>query len=214
MLKAQEKGYKLQLEYATKDMNDECPLTFTRIAIKPISDMKEENLKCFGKQFPPQKVEFKTDDDVSEGEYSIPYSAIKKGEGDWRDGLDYDIEIDFNSMDQKGEYKLDIEARSDFLTGQLTFELLYHGPNKNLEQLGYSERLKTEPRGQMVQRLKFRDNLADAGDIKTAILRLKFPPQSLEAMKMIEDTGRLKEGEDLCHTFDLSIRSFRLDNKP
>jgi hypothetical protein len=32
-------------------------------------------------------------------------------------------------------------------------------------------------------------------------------------MKMIEDSGRLKDGEDLCHTFDLSIRAFRLDNR-
>jgi hypothetical protein len=192
LLKAKDTGYKLQLEYATKDMNDECPLSFTRIAIKPIADMKEENLKCYGKSFPPAKVEFVHDDDISEGEYSIPYSSIKKGKGDWRDGLEYDIELDFSKIDPSAEYKLDIEARSDFLTGQLTFELLYHGPNKNLEQLGYSERLKTEPRGQMVQRLKFKENLKDADNIKTALLRLKFPPQALEAMKMIEDSGRLK----------------------
>jgi hypothetical protein len=193
-------------------MNDDCPIVFTRIAIKPIADMKEENLKCYGKPFPPEKVEFKKDDDVSEGEYSIPYSAIKKGRGDWKDGLEYDIKLDFNTLDPKGEYKLDIEARSDFLTGQVTFEVLYESTNKNLEQLGYSERLHTEPRGQMVQRLKLHEKTKDLpDDLKEVTLRLKFPPNSLEAMKMIEDTNRLKEGEDLCHTFDLSIRAFRLD---
>jgi hypothetical protein len=98
-------------------MNDDCPLSFTRIAVKPIADMKDENLKCYGKAFPPEKVDFKKDDEVSEGEYSIPYSAIKKGKGDWKDGLDYDIHLDFSVIDPKAEYKLDIEARSDFLTG-------------------------------------------------------------------------------------------------
>ena len=67
----------------------------------------------------------------------------------------------------------------------------------------------------MVQRLKLNSNASEvAEELKHATLRLKFPPQSLEAMKMIEDSGRLKEGEDLCHTFDLSIRAFRLDNRP
>ena len=66
----------------------------------------------------------------------------------------------------------------------------------------------------MVQRLKLHANASGVEELKHATLRLKFPPQALEAMKMIEDSGRLKDGEDLCHTFDLSIRAFRLDNRP
>lgn len=95
----------------------------------------------------------------------------------------------------------------------MTFELL-HQVDKTLEQLGYSERVHNEPRGQMVQRLKLNSNASEVEELKHATLRLKFPPQSLEAMKMIEDSGRLKEGEDLCHTFDLSVRAFRTDNRP
>lgn len=147
----------------------------------------------------------------------MPLSEIEKGTGSWDDGLDYDILIDWASLPQDVPYDVDIETESDYLTGQMTFELLHEDKNtKTLRPIGSSEWV--EPllkEGDWVQRLKLVEDPHDVAapkDLTTAILRLRWPRSSLEAMTIAKESGKAA-GQELCLTFSLAIRAERLDKK-
>jgi len=70
--------------------------------------------------------------------------------------------------------------------------------------------------GQLVQRLKLLEregDLAEDADLSGAILRLRLPEHALHALKFAKESGLLAAGEELCHTFELSIRAERRDGE-
>jgi hypothetical protein len=122
----QRKPYRLEIEYAEVDERDSCPVVNTRIAVKTIENAIEENFRCPGNPMPKNSITMNGKDISSSGEYSIPLSAIKRANGDeWWHGLEYDILLDWHGADANATYDIDVEVSSDFLTGQVTFGLLY-----------------------------------------------------------------------------------------
>lgn len=114
-------------------------------------------------------------------------------------------------------YYMDVETRSDFLTGQISFNLLYEHSDKTLRPLGHSVQVGTAmDGGELINRLKLLDregDLADDIDISGAILRLKLPDHALDALKFAKDSGMVPEGHEMCHNFELSIRAEMLGQK-
>jgi hypothetical protein len=51
-------------------------------------------------------------------------------------------------------------------------------------------------------------------DLKSAILRLRFPADALKAVQIAKDSGRMPSGTEACLTFELSVRAERLDGQP
>ena len=137
-LKRAERAHKLTLEYDSLDQNDACPLIHVRIISKPMNDTIRENLRCSGKQLPPASVPIKTDDVVVSGEFAFPGDWLAKAAQNPADGLEYDVVLEWPNADANTTYYLDAETRSDFLTGQLTFSLLYEHADKSLRPLGHS----------------------------------------------------------------------------
>jgi hypothetical protein len=89
----------------------------------------DENFRCYARAEPPTHVDIKGDDFSLSSEYSFSSEFIKKiNDGDT--DLEYDMVLSWPDADPKSEYYLDVEAKSDFLTSQMTFSLLYEGKNK------------------------------------------------------------------------------------
>jgi hypothetical protein len=64
--------------------------------------------------------------------------------------------------------------------------------------------------------LKLNENpheIAAPDDLKSAILRLRFPAEALKAVKIAKDSGKLPSGQEACLTFELSVRAERLDGQ-
>jgi hypothetical protein len=85
--------------------------------------------------------------DVSvSGDYSFPLSGIQSsGKGtlfsgnEWWHSLEYDIELDWRDIEKEAEYDIDIEVKSDFLTGQIGFALMYENKAGKLVTLGHGQ---------------------------------------------------------------------------
>ena len=108
-----------------------------------------------------------------------------------------------------------METRSDFLTGQMTFTLLYEDKHKELKLIGRSQQVGAlndiggSQRGQYVQRLKlldFEGDLADDIDLSGAILRLRLPAAALLLQETLKEKGHVARGHETCHNFELSVR--------
>jgi hypothetical protein len=52
--------------------------------------------------------------------------------------LEYDIALNWPNADPNAQYYLDVESKSDVLTGQMTYTLLYERKDKSLGLLGKS----------------------------------------------------------------------------
>lgn len=179
--------------------------------------MIKENLRCPGKPLPPSTLKVDSENYGHREEYSIPLTDLKKGSGSWEDGLDFDILVDWAAIPQDGNYDIDVETESDYLTSQMTFELLHEDKKtKALRQIGSSEWVEPLVKeGQWVQRLKLVEDPHDVAtpeDLTHAILRLRWPPSSLEAMRIAETSGKAKDHE-LCLSFTLAVRTERLDRQ-
>jgi hypothetical protein len=138
-LKRQEKAYKLKLEYESLDQEDSCPTIQLRVILKPTNDTIRENLRCAGKPLPPATIAMTTDDVALSGEYAFPSDFIAKAVENAEGALEYDVLLDWPTADPNATYYLDVESRSDFLTGQLTFNLLYEAEAHTLKPLGRSQ---------------------------------------------------------------------------
>ena len=138
-LKPQQRAYRLKLEYESLDENDACPTFELRVGIKPMDEVVSENFRCYARTEPPTTITIKDDDYSLSSEYSFSSDFIHRvNDGDGTD-LEYDVVLEWPDADPKAEYYLDVETRSDFLTSQLTFSLLYEGHNRELKLLGRSQ---------------------------------------------------------------------------
>ena len=149
----------------------------TRIAVKTIENAIEENFRCPGNPMPKNTINMNGKDISSTGEYSIPLSAIKRANGDeWWHGLEYDILLDWGSAGTDASYDIDVELSSDFLTGQVTFGLLYENKQGNFRALARGQQQDNPAKqGMYVQRLKWFENAANVveeEDLTHLILRL------------------------------------------
>lgn len=119
--------------------------------------------------------------------------------------------LDWTGADPDAEYYLDIEARSDVLTGQLTFSLFYEDSQGGLRTLGRSHPVGSAAHGgRFVQRLKLNDREGDIADdinIAGAILRLQLPPASIKLLDTLKQAGHVATGSELCHNIHLSVRA-------
>lgn len=96
-----------------------------------MTDVIAEDLHCIGAKVAPSHVTIDKSDVSVSGHYSFPLSALKSmGEGSWDEPLEYDIVLDWHSVEKDAEYRIDVETRSDFLTGQMTFQMLYENKAK------------------------------------------------------------------------------------
>jgi len=201
-LKQDERAYRLVLEYESLDEDDACPLVHVRIIAKPMNDTIRENLRCRGKPLPPSTVPIHSDDVVVSGEFAFPGDWLARALGDPANGMEYDVVLEWPDAEPNSTYYLDVESRSDFLTGHLSFHLLYEHTDRSLRPLGRSVQVGTAMEGgQLVERLKLLEREADLADdinLTGAILRLKLPAQALEALNFAQDSGFIPEGAEVC----------------
>lgn len=117
------------------------------------------------------------------GEFAFPGDWLAKAVKDPASGMEYDIVLEWPNADPNSTYYLDAESRSDFLTGQLTFTLLYEHADRSLRPLGHAVQVGTAmDGGQLVERLKLLEregDLADDIDLSGALLRLKLHDHAL-----------------------------------
>lgn len=154
-LKAQEKAYRLKLEYESLDQADPCPTFDLRIIAKAIDDVVNENLRCHAKPLLPPAVAVHSDDFMWSGSFAFPSDFISTATGGRGGSLEYDVLLEWPTADPSATYYLDVEAESDFLSGQVTFSLLYEGKDRALRLLGRSHPLPSAAGGgQLIERLK------------------------------------------------------------
>lgn len=209
LVKPQKRAYTLKIVYETLDQDDPCPSFDLRVILKPVGDAVSENLHCSGKELPPASIPVATDDFSFSSEYSFGSHFISKVT-EQGGALEYDVLIKWPGADPESQYYLDVESKSDVLTGQMTFTLLYEAPGGHLELLGRSHPVGSSATGsRYTQRLKLLDregDLADDPNLTGAVLRVRFPPSSIHLLETLSSGGHL-EGREACHTFQLSIRA-------
>jgi len=155
--------------------------------LKPVDEVVNENLRCHANPLLPPAVAVHSDDFVWSGTFAFPSDFVTKateGRGGSLDSaLEYDILLEWPTADPSAAYYLDIEAQSDFLSGQVGFSLLYEGKDRALRLLGRSHPLPSAAGGgQLIERLKLLDregDLADDVDLTGAILRVSLPQESV-----------------------------------
>ena len=161
---------------------------------------------------PPSFLTIETDDFMHSGDYSFPSSFIQKATHGKHGGLEYDIILEWPGADPEAEYYIDVETRSDFLTGQFAFVLLYEDKHQELEMLGKSYQVATSTGSgqQAVHRLKLLERegeLADDINLSGAVLRLRLPRSSVDIQDTLQEQGLVERGHELCHNFYLSVRA-------
>ena len=125
-LKPQEKAYRLKLEYESLDQEDSCPTFNFKIEVKPVHLVVDENFKCHGMSVPKRDVLIETDDFAQYHHHAFPSDFIlSTTKGHKSEPFEYDMILKWPFADEHAKYYLDIETESDYLTGQMTFELLY-----------------------------------------------------------------------------------------
>ena len=151
----------------------------------------------------------------NEGEYAFPSDFINKvRDGREEQSLEYDTIIEWPNANPDSEYYLDVETRSDALTGRITFSLLYEDKHRELKQIGRSQQVDTNKGGQFIQRLKLLDqegDLADDINLSGAVLRLKIPASSVLLHDLLKASGHVERNQEICHTFTLSVRAEKRD---
>lgn len=190
----------------------------TRIAVKTLENAIAENFRCPGNPMPKSSITVDSSDVSISGAHSIPLSAIKRANGnEWWHGLEYDILVDWHGVDQNATYDIDMEVSSDFLTGQVTFELLYENKRGKYVPLARGQQQDNPVKsGPFVQRLKWfenANNVLENEDLTHGIVRLKVPGASLKQMVAAEDSGKVPSGEEMCVNFDMWFRAVRTDNR-
>lgn len=135
-LKYQKKAYKLKIVQDSIDESDPCPTYQMRVALKPFNLIIDENLKCSGKQMPPNKITVDKANFDLDGEYQVSSEFIEKYLKQNND-MSYDIEI--KVPDFTKEYYFDIETKFDFLTTEVKFSLLGQDSKHNNELIMLSE---------------------------------------------------------------------------
>lgn len=209
LVKPQKRAYSLKIEYDSLDQDDPCPTFDLRIILKPVEDAVNGNLHCPGKPLPPATVDILHDDFESSGVYSFGSEFIHKVT-EQGGALEYDIALNWPNADPTAQYYVDVEGKSDVLTGQMTYSLLYEKKDKTLGLLGRSHPVGSSAHGsRFTQRLKLLDRegeLAEDVNVEGVILRLRFPPSSIHLFDVLRDEGHLGDRE-ICHTFSLSVRA-------
>jgi len=210
-LPAQKRAYRLKIEYDSLNQDDPCPTFDLRIIARPMKELAEDYLRCDAKPLPPAKLPVVGADFSHSGDYAFSSDYLASAQLGQDEGLEYDITLDWTGADPNAEYYLDVETRSDVLTGQLTFTLLYEDAHKALRPLGRSHPVGSAAHGgRFIQRLKLLDregDLADDVDLSGAILRLKLPPSSLKLADSLKAGGHVAAGSEVCHNLELSVRA-------
>jgi hypothetical protein len=137
LAKAQKRAYSLKIEYDALDQDDPCPTFDLRMILKPVDETLRANLKCPGAPLPPASIDITGDDFEKSASYSMGYDFIQKVT-DQGGPLEYDIALNWPNADPNAQYYLDVESKSDVLTGQMTYTLLYERKDKSLGLLGKS----------------------------------------------------------------------------
>ena len=209
LAKPQKKAYTIKLVYDSLDQDDACPLFDLRVMLVPVDSALSTHLSCGKDDLPPLRVDITGGDFELSGKYQFSREFIHQVTDKGGD-LQFDIDLQWPGADPQAQYYLDIETKSDVLTGQLTFTLLYQKPDKSLAILGRSHPVgSTAHSSRFTQRLKLEDEedqLAEEVNLTSAILRLRYPPSSIHLVDELIDHGHLGD-RPLCHSFSMSIRA-------
>jgi len=208
VLKAQEHAYRIKIEYETLDQNDPCPTFDLRIISKAFDDVAYENLRCHAKPLPPASLDVNSDDFVFSGSYAFPSDFVQKLSDGKHETIQYDMLLEWPTADPQAEYYLDIESQSDFLSGHVSFTLMYEDKNRALKLLGRSHPLPsgaTTGSDKLIERLKLIDqegDLADDIDLSGAVLRMTLPKESVRLLPELKERGYIgRDKSEVCFNF-------------
>jgi len=116
LTKPQKRAYTLKIEYDALDQDDACPTFDLRIILKPVNDSISSNLHCPSKPLPPTSLDIVKDDVELSETFSFGHDFIEKVT-EQGGPLEYDIAINWPNSEPTAQYYLDIESKSDVLTG-------------------------------------------------------------------------------------------------
>lgn len=209
VVKPKKTAYYLKIVYDSLDQDDSCPTFDFRVILKPVANALASNLLCEPHSVPPQSVAITGDDFELSETYAFSSTFIHKVTDKGGD-LEFDMRLSWPNADKEAQYYLDVESKSDVLTGQMTFTLLYEKPDKSLAPLGRSHPAGSSAHeSRFTQRLKLLDreeDLAEDVNVDHAVLRIRYPPSSIHLVDELVDQGLLHD-QEACHTFELSIRA-------
>lgn len=209
VIKPKKTAYYLKIVYDSLDQDDPCPTFDFRVILKPVANALASNLLCEPHPVPPLSVGIVGDDFELSETYAFSRAFIHKVTDKGGD-LEFDMRLSWPHADKEAQYYLDVESKSDVLTGQMTFTLLYEKPDKSLALLGRSHPAGSSAHeSRFTQRLKLLDreeDLAEDVNVDHAILRIRYPPSSIHLIDELVDEGLLGD-QEACHTFQLSIRA-------
>lgn len=98
-VKAQQRAYRLKIEYESLDQVDPCPTFTLRVITKPINDTQAESVHCAGHPLPPAKVLIDDADFDSTGEFAFSSDFISKAMEGRSDELEYDVALEWPNAD-------------------------------------------------------------------------------------------------------------------
>ena len=88
----------------------------------------------------PPAIAVHSDDFMWSGSFAFPSDYVAKATeshgGSLDSALEYDLLLEWPTADPSAAYYLDIEASSDFLSGQVAFTLLYEGKTEPFDCWG------------------------------------------------------------------------------
>ena len=190
------------------------------VAVKPVSQIPNENLRCFGYKLPPALVTVEEERKTTKIEAYSAFSSEWIQQAKVWGITEYDIEIDLPHSD----YLLDAELRTDFLTNRMQMKLLgldegtgdwhtlavSHWVNENSFEdvsIDADQMLSTKIGDlSMVQKLRFVEDVPHevAANASKLILRLKM--NGLSVLKALESKNVINlKKDDFCFNFHLSI---------
>jgi len=163
--------------------------------VKAIEDVVHENLRCQASPLLPPAVAVHSDDFAWSGSFAFPSDYVTKATEGRGGSLEYDLLLEWATADPSASYYLDIEAESDFLSGQVAFSLLYEGKDRSLRPLGRSHPLPSAAGGgHLIERLKLLDREGDLADdvaLTGAVLRVSLPSEAVELLSVLKARGYL-----------------------
>ena len=215
-----EHPYHMKLVHTEFDMEDPCPVYDFHIAVKPLRYVVHENLQCVGYELPPDYInvtEKTTRLDVPGGFSDELLREL--GQSNARGMVEYDIMIDLPHSD----FFIDVELKSDFLSGNIRMFLFAADPDGNWHKIAHSELFDENSHDDigidadqelglklgdqtMIQRLRFVEEV-DPAVVENAsqlMLRLKVSPKAI--LDAISHNQLYNPNfESICFNFHMSV---------
>lgn len=211
--------YIMELVHTVFDHEDPCPVYDFHISVKPIHYVSHENLYCMGNPPPPAHIQVTHAADKFDYQCSFTDEMLTQNADPETGIIDYDVMIELPHSD----YFIDIELRSDFLTGNYRMYLFmfdddssswikiaqsYFFDEHSYEDMSLDasqELSSTKGDKSQVLKLRFLEDVPPELTDKASQLMLRIKVNPMHIMDTLAQYGLFDAHHDsLCFNFELS----------